>query len=484
MSEKKVTEKKRPNFIEAISMLLVLLAAVIVCVKADISIIPAMLLAIVWSLLIAMKCGYSYKEIMEPVWERCKGVVEIFLIILVIGAFIGTMIYSGTIPTIIYYLINIVSPAMIVVFSFLLTTIVGIIIGTSWGTAGTIGVIMLSIAQSIGVPMAIVAGAIAGGTHVGQICSPMSDTSNVNANFAEVDTMTMIKRMAYYTVPVIVISTIAYIFLGLGNSNAGASLEQVTLIRQEINTVFNTNPLVILPMVVVFVLTFMKKPILPTLTIACLMGVLFGMIFNGYSFADGLNTLYNGFTLEAVTGLNAGDFSDIFLNLVNRGGAMSMINAALIILVATIYGTILFEVKAVTVISDVLFAKVHSRGALCVSTITLSGLIVALTSSSFLAEMMPKDLFAEKYKENGADYMDLMSSAATASTQWLTCIPWCDTAVFLAGISGVSTLEYLPYNFFGWGCAVLAIIWAILGIGWKNGNRFIPLNPINEKVEK
>ncbi len=476
MSEKTVKEKQKPNFIEAVSMLLVLLAAVVVCVKADINIIPAMIVAIVWALIIAMKCGYTYNEIMEPVWDRCRGVVEIFLIILAIGMFVGAMIYSGTIPTIIYYLIKIVSPAMIVVLSFLLTTIVGIIIGTSWGTAGTVGVIMLSIAASMNVPMAIVAGAIASGTHVGQLCSPMSDTSNVCANFAEVDTMTMIKRMAYYTVPTIVIATVLYLVLGLGSGNAGASLEQVDLIRKEISTVFNTNPLVILPMVFVFFLTFKKKPILPTLTLASLVGVLFGMVFNHFSFVEGLHTLYNGFSLETTAGLSAEGFSDIFLNLVNRGGAMSMINAALIIIVATVYGTILYEVKAVNVIADVLFKHVKSRPAMCLSTIVVAGLVVALTSSSFLAEMMPKDLFGEKFKENGADLMDLVSSEATASTQFLTCIPWCDTAIFLAGLSGVPTLQALPYNFFGWGCAVMALILSVLGIGWKSGKRFFALN--------
>ena len=132
--EKKIREKKKPLFIEAISMIVVLLALVIYSVKLDISIIPAMMIAIVWSMVVAYRCGYGWNDIMAPVYEREKGVVEVFFIILLIGAFISTMMFSGTIPVIIYYLINVISPSLMIVLSFLLTAIVSVIIGTSWGT--------------------------------------------------------------------------------------------------------------------------------------------------------------------------------------------------------------------------------------------------------------------------------------------------------------------------------------------------------------
>lgn len=114
-------------------MLVVLLALVVYSVKLDISIIPAMMIAIVWSMAIAYRCGYRWNDIMGPVYEREKGVVEVFLIILLIGAFVASMIFSGTIPTIIYYLIKIINPTLMVVLSFLITAIVSVIIGTSWG---------------------------------------------------------------------------------------------------------------------------------------------------------------------------------------------------------------------------------------------------------------------------------------------------------------------------------------------------------------
>lgn len=473
---------RKPNLIESLSLIVVLLAFVVYSVNIGINIIPALTIAVVWSLFIAWRCGYSWDEIMNPIWDRLRGVIEIFLIILAIGMFVAAMIYSGTIPTIIYYLITIISPASIIVLSFLITAIVSIIIGTCWGTIGTVGVIMIAIAQSMGVPLPIVAGAVASGSHVGQLCSPMADTTNVAAGFAGVDTMSMIKRMTYYTIPVIGISTIAYLVLGFLFGGSSADLASVDLIRQEIASVFNVNPLVILPMVLVFILTFKKQPILKTLVLSSLVALGFGVVFNGFDFGNGLGAIYSGFRLDATLGIDPSGYSEIFLNLVNRGGALDMISAALIVIIATMYGTVMTETKAINVIAETLFAKVKSRAALTASSIAVAGMVVGLTSSSFLAGMMPKDLFLKKFEDKGMDGMDLVSGAVSASTQYLTCIPWCDTAVFLASVTGVSTLSALPYNFFGWGCSVMAIILAIFGIGFKNGKRFFKLNE-NAPVE-
>lgn len=480
---KKERTKRRPNIIEAFSLIVVLLALVVYSVNIGININPALAISVVWCMIIAWRCGFSWSEIVEPIWDRLRGVIEIFLIILAIGMFVAAMIFSGTIPTIIYYLITIVSPASMIVLSFVITAIVSVIIGTSWGTVGTVGVIMIAIAQSMGVPLPIVAGAVAGGSHVGQLCSPMADTTNVAAGFARTDTMNMIKRMAHYTIPVIVLSTVSYLVLGFMYGSSSADLASVDLIRHDIASVYNTNPLVILPMVLVFVLTFRKAPILKTLVVSSLIALVFGAVFNGFDIGSGLDAVYSGFNLESTLGIDPSGYSEIFLNLVNRGGALDMVSAALIVIIATMFGTIMTETKAINVIAEALFSHVKSRPALTASSVVVAGMVVGLTSSSFLAGMMPKDLFLKKFEDAGMDSLDLVSGAVSASTQYLTCIPWCDTAVFLTSVTGVSTIAALPYNFFGWGCSVMAIILSFVGIGFKNGKRFVKLTPPQQDAE-
>lgn len=316
----KVREKKKPGFLASISMIIVLLALVVYSVRLDISIIPALVLSICYSLGVAYYYGYGWDEIMEAVYEKEKGVIGVFFIILMIGMFIAAMMFSGTIPTIIYYIVHVINPAWVIPMTFIICAVISVLIGTSWGTIGTVGVIMIAIAQSMNVPIAIVAGAVASGSHVGQLISPMSDTANVAASFAKTDTVSMIKRVAIFTIPTLVFALVGYVVMGITISGQTADLSAASAITSDIQKVFHVSPILILPMVIVFVMTFLKKPIVQTLGISAIIGILFGVVFNGFDFGNGLSALYSGFSLEKMTTIPVSSLSDVFVNLCNRGG--------------------------------------------------------------------------------------------------------------------------------------------------------------------
>lgn len=458
---------RKPNVFEAFSTVILLIGLIIFSVKTGTSSVPMLVIATSWCMIIGNKCGYTWNNLMEAILERLGNLMEVILIIFSIGIFIASMMYSGTIPTLIYYLVEVINPNFMIVLSFVITGLVAMIIGTSWGTAGTIGIVMVSIASSMGVSLPMVAGAVISGAHVGQILSPMSDTTNVAANLANTDVMTMIKRMSFYSVPVVIFSIVVYTILGFIGGAGQADLATSTAIRAEISSVFNTNPLVILPMVLVFFLTFRKKPIIFTLIVSSLVAIIFGKIFNGSSLATGLDFWYSGFNIEKITGLGAENYSSIFLNLVNRGGILGMISSAILAIIATCYGALMTKIKAVDVVAEAIFSKVTSRVGLVFSSILVSGLVVALTTSSYLAVLIASDLFKEKFHKEGMDDKDLIASCMPASSQFVTCVPWVDTAIYLASITGVATMSSLPFNFFCWGNAVMAIILAVFGIGFK-----------------
>lgn len=366
---------------------------------------------------------------------------------------------------------GIINPRFIVVLSFLICAVVSVLVGTSWGTAGTVGVVMVSIATSMGANLPVVAGAVIGGTHVGQLLSPMADTTNIGANLAHSDVTSMIRRISRYCVPVLVVSTIAYLVLGLWGGAGSASLETSELIRSEISRVFNVSPVVILPMVLVFVMTFRKRPIVLTLVVSSLVALAFGAVFNGWAPTAGLEALFSGFDLKAVTGLDPSGFSDVFVTLVERGGITAQVNAALLAIVATCYGAVMIQIKAVDVIAEGLFSRVRSRVGLVVSAVLAAFMVVALTTNAYLGVLMSSDLFRSKFRDAGMDDLDLLSSCMSVSTQAVVLVPWVDTAIFMAGITGVSTMASLPFNFFGWGNAVAAVLLAVFGLGFANGRR-------------
>lgn len=470
--EKNTKSVRKPNALEAFSTVVVLMLLIVVAIQKGVDTIPMLIVATMWCMIVGWRCGHSYNELMDAVMERLGGLMEVVLIIFSIGIFIAAMVFSGTIPAIIYYMVSVINPNFMIVLSFLVTGIVAVLIGTSWGTAGTVGIVMLSIASSMGVSMPMVAGAVISGAHVGQLLSPMSDTTNVAANLAGTPTLNLIKRISYYSIPVVIFAIVVYTVLGFTGGASGANVEEAVLIRQEINSVFNTNPLVILPMVLVFVMTFKKQPIIKSLIISALVAVIFGTVFNGFSIWRGLDALFNGFDFQKITGLEPEGYSDIFMTLVNRGGVMGMISSALLAIAATCYGGVMIKIGAVNVVAEVLFGKVKSRIGLVFSSIAVAGIVVALTTSAYLAILIASDLFKEKFHQAGMDDTDLISSCISASSQFVVCVPWVDTAIYMASISGVATMVSLPFNIFCWGNAAMAIILSIVGIGFANGKRF------------
>lgn len=427
-----------------------------------------LIIATGWCIIVGYICGYKWDELYKAMIDRLVGLLDVILIIFSIGIFVATMMYSGTIPTLIYYLVQIIDPNFMIVLSFIIPAIVSLAIGTSWGTAGTVGIVMVSIASSMGVNMAMVAGAVISGTHVGQILSPMSDTSNVAANFAKTDTVSMIKRMAIYLVPVVVIAIVAYTVLGFSGGADTVDLSSIEVIRADIATVFNVNPISVIPMLIVFVLTFMKKPIISTLIISSLIAIVFGFILNGFDIALGLNALYSGFDIASIANINVQNYSDVFLNLVDRGGVTSMIGSVTLAIVAICYGGLMTHMKCVDVIAETLFSKVKSRIGLVISTVLVAFMVVGLTTSSYLAILISSDLFRQKFLEFGMSEKDLIASGMTASSQSVTLIPWVDTAIYLSGITGVPTITSLPFNIFCWGNMVMVIVMSIFGIGFSD----------------
>ncbi len=143
-------QTRRPNLAEALSTVVFLLAMLVVGVRFAVDTVPMMVLATVWVMLVGWRCGYSYAQMMQAVIERLGSLMEVILILLAIGMFVASMLFSGSIPALIYYLVGVINPRFIVVLSFLVCAVVSVLVGTSWGTAGTVGVVMVSIATSMG----------------------------------------------------------------------------------------------------------------------------------------------------------------------------------------------------------------------------------------------------------------------------------------------------------------------------------------------
>ena len=137
-----------------------------------------------------------------------------FHILICVGLMIGAWIVSGTIPFLVYIGLQIISPKYIIVTSFLVTVILSVSTGTSWGAAGTVGAALMSVAAGMGAPLPAVAGAIVSGAYFGDKMSPLSDSTNMSAIATNTNLYKHIGHMLYTTVPGFIVSCIVYVIAG------------------------------------------------------------------------------------------------------------------------------------------------------------------------------------------------------------------------------------------------------------------------------
>ena len=384
------------------------------------------------------------------------------VIMMLVGVLIASWIASGTVPTIIYWGLKLINPSFFLVTASLLCAIVAIAIGSSWSTAGTVGVALMGIGLGLGINPAMTAGAILSGSYLGDKMSPMSDTTNLAPAVAEADLFDHIRSMMFTTVPAFVISLVIYGILGMQYGAGSVNSATVDAILDAIQSNFSMNPLVFLPPVIVIVMAVKKCPSIPTLVVSAVAASVIAVAIQGTGFAEILSILKNGFSIE--TG-----FAD-FDRLVNRGGLGSMLDTAALGLLGMLYGAIMDKTGMLNSILSHMKKLTGSVGSLITVVILANIILLATTASQTLAIVVGGRMFISEFRKKNLLPQVLSRTLEDSGTIISPLIPWSLCGVYMAETLGVSTVSYLPFSFFCWLCPVIAIIYGFTGkFVWKTG---------------
>ena len=212
--------KKKPTFIQSLIPLFaiaILLGGGYGYLKLDIEVLLIAAAAVAG--LIALQLGYNYKEIQDGILEAMMKGMPAMLIVIVVGALIGSWIAAGTIPMLIYYGLKIISPQYFLVTACVVCSVISLVTGTSYGTVGTVGV-----AQGLGIPLGQAGGAIVAGAYFGDKLSPFSDTTNLAPIAAQSNLFDHIKHMLWTTTPAWLLGLVVYFFLGIFSKSGGGEV--------------------------------------------------------------------------------------------------------------------------------------------------------------------------------------------------------------------------------------------------------------------
>lgn len=448
-------EKKINFFLALIPLIVMILVMIFTVVKLKQGPHIPLIVGTTVAALIAWKSGYTWKEIEEMMYKGIRLALPAVVIIILVGLTIGAWMGGGIVATMIYYGLQIITPAWFLVTIALICAIVSLAIGSSWSTMGTIGVAGMGIGLSMGIPAGMIAGAIISGAYFGDKMSPLSDTTNLAAGLTGTDLFDHIKHMFYTTIPGLAIALGVYAFLGNKFASNHIELTEIAETAKVLQESFVITPLLLLVPLLVIVMVALKVPAVPALIVGIILGFLSQVGIQGGSMTAAINALQSGFKIE--TGNVMVD------KLFDGGGLDSMMYTVSMTIVAMTFGGILEFSGMLKSIMNQVLKIVKSTGSLIASTIGACILTNATCAEQYISVVVPSRMFKKAYKDQGLHSKNLSRSLEDGGTLTSVFIPWNTCGVFIFGTLGVSVVQYGPYAILNLVVPFLAILYGVTG---------------------
>ena len=404
---------------------------------------------------LGLALGFKWKDMERGIVDSIHKAMPAILIMLSVGILVGAWMASGTIPMVIYYGLKLISPKYFLATACVVSSVVAVASGTSWGTIGTVGVAFIGIAMGLGIPLGPAAGAVVAGAYFGDKMSPLSDIPNLATVISGSNLFDHIKHMMWSAVPAWLAGLAIYFVAGLKYGATAVQSETLDIILGTLRANFRFNLLLLLPMAVIFYFAVAKKPTIPAMILSSLVAAVLAVVVQKIPLTTVATAMNAG--LPARTGVELVD------RLLAKGGMMSMMETQLIAFTAFSYGGIMQKTGCLAAILDKVMRFTRHVWSLVMTTVGAAVLSALITGSSYLSMILPADLLAPMYKAKNLAAKNLSRIIEEAGGIIVPLIPWSMAGVYITGTLGVSTFSYLPWAFMNYLSVGVLILFGFTG---------------------
>ena len=419
---------------------------------------------------VALKNGYTSAAISEAAIGGVSSAMGAIYILLGVGALIGTWNLAGTIPTVVAYGIELLRPAIFYAAVTVICALVGVVTGSSWTTAGTLGVAFVGMAPILGVSTPVAAGAVISGAYMGDKMSPLSETTVlVPSLVGGVTTGEHIRGMAWTVLPSFVVSLAIFVVLGLTVDVSGGVDTQVA--RDALESVFTITPLNLLPILLLVVLAARRVPpflaiygtalataVLASFTQPDVVAAFVGDPTQG-AFMNGVEATY----ASMATGFVSTSGNETIDALFSRGGMASMLTTVWLILGALSFAAIMEHAGLLDRLIAPLVARARSTGRLILAVAATAIGLNIVAGDQYVAVVLPSRVFRVEFRRHGLAPRMLSRTVEDTGTVTSVLVPWNSCGAYMTGVLGVSTLQYAPWAFFNYLNPLVALGYAATG---------------------
>ena len=469
------TPPRPPSWLDAIIPLVVLIGLIGGSVMLfglgaiDGPVQVALILSAMVAAMVALKNGNPWSAVSAAEGKALASVSGAIFILLAVGALIGTWNMAGTIPTLVYYGIKLLQPSWFYLAAAVICAVVSVAIGSSWTTAGTIGVGLVGIALALGVSPAVTAGAVISGAYFGDKTSPLSETTVLSAQMVETDLYTHIRAQLWTSGPAFLIALVVFAIIG-SQTEVTAGVETVTDLTK-LSQLFWITPLALAPMLLLGFLSYRKVPPSLAIMVAALVGGLTAIALQPQAIIRFVNepdtaiplVFIKGVWLAMATGFSENSGIADVDRLLSRGGMDSMLITLWIIIGAVTFGTIMEEFGMLAKLITPLLLRARTTGGLFATAIATAIGLNIFAGDQYIALVLPARMFRVEFQNRGLQPQNLSRLAADAGTVTSPLVPWNSCGAFMAATLGVSTFLYLPFAVFNIASPIVSLLYGITG---------------------
>ena len=410
----------------------------------------------------------NFKAMVAEIIDNIKSVFIPILILFLVGALAGTWLVSGIIPAMVYYGLQVLTPAIFLPASVVIAAIISIATGSSWTTSATVGIALVGIGSALGIPEGIIAGAVISGAYFGDKMSPLSDTTNLAPAMAGTDLFTHIRYMTITTVPTIIITLIVFSIISFNIDTSGTA--NVSGLLNTINNTFHISPyLFIVPIAVIVLIVTKTKPLV-ALGVGVVLAAVFAFIFQSEilgSLSDSnFKSIINAIFIDTEIITDNEKLNELF----SSGGMQGMLWTIYLIICAMVFGGIMDAIGALTRITDALLKVASTVFGLFASTVVSCLGLNIIASDQYLAIVIPGKMFKQAYEDKGLAPENLSRSLEDSGTVTSVLIPWNTCGAYQSTVLGVNVADYFVYAIFNWLSPIMTLFFAALNIKIKQLN--------------
>jgi NhaC family Na+:H+ antiporter len=415
-----------------------------------------------------------WKELEAGIRQTIDVSMTAILILLAVGMLIGAWVHSGTVPLLIVYGLDLISPAALLVTACLVCCVVSLACGSSWTTAGTVGVALVGVGQTLGIDPGMTAGAVVSGAYFGDKMSPLSDTTNLAPAMSGATLMEHVRHMVWTVTPALLGALAVYWFVGQGHAAGPEVLARTDAVKAVLAERFVLSPWLLLSPVLVLGLVMTSFPAIPALVLGSFVAVLLGVLIQptpegGWiaSLQGHFAALYGGYSLSPFPagseGLRLAAEENLVALLDGRGGMKSMLGTIALIFCALSFGGVMERSGMLGAIASAILKLAKGTGSLIASTVFMCLGINILASDQYMAIVIPGRMFRQAFLDRRLHPKNLSRALEDSGTVTSALVPWNTCGAQMTAVLGVATLSYAPWAVLNWLCPLISILYGYLG---------------------